>query len=348
MSQKTNRPVRWVRVKRRGKSSPRKPRGFVAGQTLLEARPNKAANVFAHCKRTVSGPPTRGRLLERASDSIARRMIALRQNPAYRPSDFIIRKGAPMKNIILKENHTFHLFKEYYDNIRKVVTKNDKGSFVDPFDNVIRGFKMDELGNLKGVYIRLDYGDTGVVLFGDPDGRFEVQGNENRDMYAYVFDKGILVEERKSNEYGYFQRKYNPTSEGRPVYEMMVHHGGPFQKKQWTEDGKTLIHKEVHVMDKDCLEKQTREFMDKDGQWHKRIDWKDKGRWVQSEMYLQNGEDPEVLQWLCEVDHKHQMIIYRPEGDKEELRVTDIVTDVNGKRKRIDMSRFKSVQNHDR
>ena len=253
-----------------------------------------------------------------------------------------------MKNIILKENHTFHLFKEYYDNIRKVVTKNDKGSFVDPFDNVIRGFKMDELGNLKGVYIRLDYGDTGVVLFGDPDGRFEVQGNENRDMYAYVFDKGILVEERKSNEYGYFQRKYNPTSEGRPVYEMMVHHGGPFQKKQWTEDGKTLIHKEVHVMDKDCLEKQTREFMDKDGQWHKRIDWKDKGRWVQSEMYLQNGEDPEVLQWLCEVDHKHQMIIYRPEGDKEELRVTDIVTDVNGKRKRIDMSRFKSVQNHDR
>jgi len=66
----------WVRVKRRGKSSPRGLRGPVAGQTLLEARPNKTAGV-SNRKRTVSGPPALGRLLERASNSIARRMIAL-------------------------------------------------------------------------------------------------------------------------------------------------------------------------------------------------------------------------------------------------------------------------------
>ena len=36
--------ARLVRVKRRGKSSPRRLRGLVAGQTLLEARPNKTAD----------------------------------------------------------------------------------------------------------------------------------------------------------------------------------------------------------------------------------------------------------------------------------------------------------------
>ena len=48
----------------------------MAGQTLLEARPNKTADE-KHRKRTVSGPPALGRLLERISNDIARRMIAL-------------------------------------------------------------------------------------------------------------------------------------------------------------------------------------------------------------------------------------------------------------------------------
>jgi len=253
-----------------------------------------------------------------------------------------------MKNILSKENHIFQLFREYYDNIRKVVTKNNQGNFVDPFGNVIRGFKMDELGNLKGVYIRLDYGDIGMVLFGDPEGKFEVQGNDNSDLYAYVFDKGHLMEERKSNAYGYFHRKYGSQSAGRPVYEMMVHHGGAFQKKRWSEDGKTLIHKEVHVMDADCLEKQTKEFMDKGGQWHKRIDWKNKGRWVQSEMYLQNGADSEILQWLCEVDHKQRLVFYKPDQNGNGMRVTDIVADVNGKKKRFVMNQSQSALGIDR
>lgn len=246
-----------------------------------------------------------------------------------------------MKNIMQKENQTFDSFKEYYQDIRNVVTKDANGHFVDPFGNVIRSFKMDELGRLIGVYIRQDYGDIGMVLFGEPAGKFEVQGNDNSDLFSFVFDKGLLVEEHKSDRAGYVHRKYGPQSEGRPIYELYVHHGGPFQKKRWSPDGKTLIQKEVHLMDDACLEKKTKESLDHNGQWRRRIDWNLKGRWVQSEQYRPDKEGQERLQWLCEVDHKQRLVFYRPDQNSDKLHVTNIIADVNGKKRRLDLTPIK-------
>lgn len=214
-----------------------------------------------------------------------------------------------MQNVVEATNHTFDLFTEYYKNIRNIMKKDSKGRFVDPFGNVIRSLKMDQLGNITGLYVGPDFGDSGIVLYGSPDDRFHIQANDNGDMYAYTFDHGVLIEERISNRSGYRHAKYSLVSEGHPVWQTIVHHGGPFVEKQWTEDGKKLIYKKTQSMDQNCVEKTTREFVDGKGNPRLQIDWRKHGCYYQTQMFAVTSDGPQ-LQWQCEKDFKGDYCFY--------------------------------------
>lgn len=238
-----------------------------------------------------------------------------------------------MENIIDPKNHTFDLFKDYFQNIRSAMKQDDKGRWVDPFGNVIRSVKTDRNNNLTGLYLGPVYGDSGIVLYGSPDGLFNIQASDNGDMYAYLFNHGVLMEERKSDRSGYVSTKYGPQSEGRPVAQSRVYHGGPFEEKRWTSDGKTLIYKKTHSMDKDRIEKTTREFLDGHDKRCLRIDWTQDRLCMQTEMYHMDDAGKYRLKWLCERDHKGRLIFYKVKDN--EMFVTNVVLEKNGKRHHI-------------
>jgi len=234
-----------------------------------------------------------------------------------------------MQDITNQKNHTFDSFKDYYQNIRSLVTKDQQGRFVDPFGQIIRSFKTDELGRLNSIYIRPDYGEDYMVLYGSPDTVLNVQGSQGESMYSYVFDRGLLVEERKSDRAGYMQRKYSANSGQNPVFQVAVRHDGPTEEKRWSDDGKTLIRKKIRTMDEDCLEKTITQFVDKQGQSHLRIDYRQYGRYCQTEMY-DLSYTGNKLRWLCEKDHKGNYCFYNGQG-----KLINVVTTKNGKRQRI-------------
>lgn len=235
-----------------------------------------------------------------------------------------------MLDIAQKKNRSFQNLRDYYQNIRNVVSKNPNGNFTDPFGNIIHSFKLDELGNLIGLAMSAKDGISySITLFGNPDKIFEVQGYDYLDSYRYVFDKGYKIFEKQSNAQTYIRRQYSPRSEGRPVAETKIPHNGHFEERRWTDDGKILIRKKIRQMDNDCLEKITTEFLDKKGHPHLRIDWRQYGRYCQTEMYdlTQKGNK---LQWLCEKDPKGNYCFYDGQG-----RLLNVVTNQNGKRQPI-------------
>ncbi len=234
-----------------------------------------------------------------------------------------------MKNIVTETKHSYSLFKNYYQNLRNVLITDANGKMWDPFGNEIVSLTMDKFGNIEGLYVKPPYGYSSVVLYGNPDSRFHIQGNRDDDMYAYTFHNGTLMEERQSNQTGYIHRLYSKASQGRPVMQNHIPHIGTSEEKLWTEDGKTLVHKKTRTMDEDCLEKIVTEFVDKKGQHCLRIDWRQYGRDCLTQLYDLSLKGNK-LKWLCEKDHKGNYCFYNGQG-----RLVNVVTNNNGKRQRI-------------
>ena len=249
-----------------------------------------------------------------------------------------------MKNIVTENDHSFDLFRDYYQNIKDALIKDDKGQLKDPFGNIVRSLKVDELGQVRGLYARLDYGDTGVILYGRPEKEFHIQGNHDGDMYAYTFDRGVLIEKRKSNKQGYIHRKYSHSSNGNPIFEVAVHHAGPFVEKHWTEDGKTLIHKKTSFMDQDLIQHISTEFLDKNGQKMLRTDLRLGEKLLKTEMYQLGPEQQRKLLWSCEDDKCGRKVFYDGQG-----RMTDIVMAcADGKKRRMSLKTAEALAQNSR
>ena len=237
-----------------------------------------------------------------------------------------------MKNIVTETKHSYELFRDYYTNIKNVLITDADGKMWDSFGNEIVSLTMDRFGNLSGLYVKPTCGYSSVILYGNPETNFHIQGSRDENMYAYFFHNGTLMEERQSNQAGYVHRLYSKSSKGHPVMQTVIPHVGISEEKLWTKDGKTLVHKKTCIMDEDCLEKIVTEFIDKKGQHCLRKDWYQYGRYCLTQMYDLSYKGNK-LKWLCEKDHKGNYCFYNGQG-----RLINVVSNKDGKKQRFSVA----------
>jgi len=234
-----------------------------------------------------------------------------------------------MLNIMLEQNRSFEAFKDYFKHVQSSVLKLKNGKFMDPFENRVHSFKMDELGNLIGVALSEPKGTATMILWGNPDATFEVQADNYDKMYRMTYQAGRCVYRRESNLQSYTKTYYGPDSGENPIAQEVIHHAGPFEKKRWTADGKTLVYSKVRFMDKGGTETTMTEFLDS-GHRCLRVDLYHNRQYCQTEMYSIGSDGKSKLQWLCVKDAKGNYCFY---DNKCEL--VNVVTNKNGKRCRV-------------
>ena len=225
-------------------------------------------------------------------------------------------EGEDMLNIMRKENRSFEALRDYFKEVRGVVSKDKDGNFVDPFGNRIYSFKMDELGNLLALALASGYSQAyNMILMGDPEKKFEAQGSDDRDSYRYVFEGGRCVAENSGGEGAYVRRLYGEKSEDRPIFESKVLHGGPFETRRWSADGRTLLYKRVRFMDQDCIDHVATEFCDSKGQRCVMTSLRQNRQVLQMRMSHVDSMGNKELVWHCKRDDRNNMVFYNAQDE---------------------------------
>ncbi len=207
--------------------------------------------------------------------------------------------------------NSFNTFAYYYQTIQKNMRKNDQGEFVDIYGNYVRSLKMDIFGNIQSLFLVAPYGDSKLILQGEPGKHFEVQGNFNSNLYRYVFENGQIALSRRFDENGISRKEYK---NGILVSEYSVRHGHIFSEKKWSEDGKTLLRKKESFMDEKLIEHVSTEFVDKKGDRYTREDLRKDGRLLRSTMFKNRSPDSKQLLWSCEHTLDGHTYFYNSQG----------------------------------